>query len=387
MRILSLLFGVAAAMALAVGEGQACAICFSGTVITPGQKLDSADEAVLAIRSADRRSFRVIGVVKGNVSTGEAIADSAVSLNTTERVMPLDGGSAVTGSSVTANDKPVLLIRNRTSEMWTSIGAIEAEYADWLRQLAATKHGGDSQPVKLWPSKVMGWSSLTEAEWQERAEVVAPYLEATDPLAVEIAYGELTRTPYRVMRTLKPRLDPAKIRSWIGDPKQSSRLPVHTLLLGIVGDLNDAAELEKQIDQALLARDTANLSAMLAADLELRGPPRLDWLHATFFADRQRTLPEIDAALLALSVQGEADAAVPREEVVEAYRSFIKARKPMAGFVATELANWQAWEATSDYVDIIRSKVVKDPAGQFAILSYLKDSPLTAGQAALLPAN
>jgi hypothetical protein len=387
MRILSLLFGVAAAMALAVGEGQACAICFSGTVITPGQKLDSADQAVLAVQSADRGGFRVIGVVKGDVAADEIIAESAVSLGATELVMPLDGGTAVTKLSPTAVGKPVLLVRNRTSETWTGIGTIGAEYAGWLRQLAATKHGGDNQPVKLWPSKVMGWSSLTDTEWQERVSVVVPYLEAAEPMASEIAYGELTRAPYRAMRTLRPRLDAAKIRIWINDPRLSSRLSVHTLLLGITGDQSDAAELEKQIDQALLARDTANLSAMLAADLELRGPSRLVWLHATFFADRQRTLPEIDAALLALSVQGEADAAVPREKVVEAYRSFIKARKPMAGFVAMELANWEAWDATADYVDIIRSKAVKDPAGQFAILSYLKSSPITVGQAALLPAE
>lgn len=374
-------------MAFAVSEGQACAICFSGTVITPGQKLDSADQAVLAVPLANQSGFRLIEIVKGDVSANEIVADSAVSLTTMERVMPLDGGTAVAGASVAADGKPVLLVRNRTSETWTSIGSIGAEYADWLRQLAATKHDGDGRPLKLWPSKVMGWSSLTENEWEERAEVVAPYLEAEEPLAAEIAYGELIRTPYRVMRTLRPQLDAAKIRRWIDDPNMSSRLSVHTLLLGIAGDGNDAAELEKRIDQALSTRDTANLSAMLAADLELRGPSRLGWLHATFFADRQRTLPEIDAALLALSVQGEADAAVPREQVVDAYRSFIKARKPMAGFVATELANWEAWDATADYVDIIRSNEVKDPAGQFAILSYLKSSPLTVGQAALLPAE
>ncbi|CAN7184601.1 hypothetical protein [Mesorhizobium sp. LjNodule214] len=374
-------------MAFAIGEGRACAICFSGTVITPGQKLDSADQAVLAVPSSDRGGFRVIGVVKGNVAADEAIAESTVSLGVAKLVMPLDGGTAVAKLPATAVGRPVLLVRNRTSETWTSIGTIGAEYAGWLRQLAATKHGGDNRPAKLWPSKVMAWSSLTEAEWQERVAVVVPYLEAAEPLAVEIAYGELKRAPYKAMRTLKPELEAAKIRIWINDPKLSSRLSVHTLLLGIAGDQNDAAELEKLINQALLARDTANLSAMLAADLELRGPSRLDWLHATFFADRQRTLPEIDAALLALSVQGEADAAVPREQVIEAYRSFINARKPMAGFVAMELANWEAWDATADYVDIIRSKAVKDPAGQFAILSYLKSSPLTAGQAALLPAE
>jgi hypothetical protein len=380
-----LLFGVAVSMALAVAEGQACAICFSGTVITPGQKLDSADQAVLAVQSNDRGGFRVIDIVKGNVAAGEIIPRLAVSLGVTELVLPLDGGTAVAELSTTEVGKPVLLLRNRTSETWTGLGTIGAEYAGWLRQLAATKHGDDNQLAKLWPSKVMGWSSLTEAEWHERAAIVVPYLEAAEPLAVEIAYGELIRTPYRVTRTLRPQLDAAKIRLWIADTEQSSRLPVHTLLLGITGDNNDAAELETMIDRALETGDATNLSAMLAADLELRGPSRLDWLHATFFADRQRTLPEIDAALLALSVQGEADAAVPREKVVEAYRSFIRARKPMAGFVAMELANWEEWDATADYVDIIRSKAVKDPAGQFAILSYLKSSPLTAGQAALLP--
>lgn len=386
MRILSLLFGVAMAMAFAVGEGQACAICFSGTVITPGQKLDSADQAVLAVPSADQSGFRVIEIIKGNVPAEEIIAESAVSSGVAGLVLPLDGGTAVAELSTAANRKPMLLLRNRTSETWTGIGTMGAEYAGWLRQLAATKHGGDNRPAKLWPSKVMGWSSLTEAEWRERLAIVWPYLGDGEALAAEIAYGELMRAPYGAMRTLKPRLEAQTLRNWIGDPNLSSRRSVYTLLLGIAGDRNDAAELEKQIDQALLARDPANLSAMLAADLELRGPSRLDWLHATFFADRQRTLPEIDAALLALSVQGEADAAVPREKVVGAYRSFIRARKPMAGFVAIELANWEAWDATEDYVDVIRSKAVKDPAGRFAILSYLKSSPLTAGQATLLPA-
>ncbi|MGO4834449.1 hypothetical protein AB4144_19510, partial [Rhizobiaceae sp. 2RAB30] len=79
---------------------------------------------------------------------------------------------------------------------------------------------------------------------------------------------------------------------------------------------------------------------------------------------------------------GQADATVSRERVVEAYRQFIRLRRPMAGFVAMELADWEAWEATADYVDIIRSKAVKDPAGEFAILHYLRQSPVMAAQAA-----
>lgn len=383
MRTLRLLFCLAMAMAAAVADGQACAICFSGTIVTPGQKLDSADEAVLAVELADRSGFQVIAVVKGDVAPDARIVQSDVSPGAAELAMSMDGQTAVQKPSAASVDQPLLLLRSRTSGTWTSLGSIDERHADWLRQLAATKRSAAEQPVRLWPSKVAAWSTLTDAEWQERLALAWPYVQDSQALAAEIAYGELMRAPYKAMRTLKPRIEVETLRSWIADPALSSRRSVYTLLLGVAGDRDDAAELEKRIDQALVARDATNLSAMLAADLELRGPSRLDWLHATFFADRQRTLPEIDAALLALSVQGEADAAIPREKIIDAYRAFINERKPMAGFVATELANWEAWDATPDYVDIIRSNDVKDPAGQFAILSYLRSSPLTAGQAAL----
>jgi hypothetical protein len=281
----------------------------------------------------------------------------------------------------------LLLVRDDVSEKWTSIGAIDADYAIWLRDLVATRRGQQTRPARNWQRLALTSSDLSDAEWRERLAVVAPMLESAEPLVAEIAYGELARAPYGAMRILKPQLDAAKIATWLDDPKLVSRHSGYTLLLGIVGGPDDAIGLEQQIDAALSARDATNLSAMLAADLELRGPTRIDWLEQAYFADRQRTLPEIKSALLALSAHGGADGTVSRSRVVEAYRSFIKLRSPMAGFVAMELADWEAWDLTSDFVDIIRSKAVKDPAGEFAILSYLKRSPLTAKVAALrLPA-
>ena len=380
-----LLFGLGVLMLALAGEARACAICFSGIVITPGLKLDSADQAVLAVPLANQGQFRIIEVVKGDVAVDEAITQPGLLAPTAEPVMSVDGLTAGQKVATAPDGKPLLLIRNRLSEEWTSVGAISADYAVWLRQLVATKHGGEARPARTWPPAALMGSYLTDAEWRERITVVAAHLESAEPLVAEIAYGELARAPYGAMRILKPRLDAARIVTWINDPKLVSRRSAYTLLLGIVGGPDDAVELERQIDTALRARDATNLSAMLAADLELRGPSRVDWLEQTYFADQQRSLPEIDAALLALSVHGGADATVSREKVIEAYRYFIKVRRPMAGFVAMELANWEAWDATADYVDIIRSKAVKDPAGQFAILSYLKSSPVTARLARLQP--
>jgi hypothetical protein len=382
-----LLVGFGVLLLAFVGQAQACAICLSGITITPGQKLDSADQAVIAVPLPSQGQFRVIEVVKGDAAAGEFIIEPGLLASTAEPVMSMDGPMPGTDVPTVPDGKPLLLVRDRVSQKWTNVGAIDAGSAGWLRELAATNRGDHAPPARSWPQLALMSSDLSDAEWRERVAVVARRLESAEPLVAEIAYGELARAPYGAMRILKPQLDAARIASWIDDPKLASRRPAYTLLLGIAGGPDDAATIEQRIETALDTRDATNLSALLAADLELRGPSRVDWLEQTYFADRQRTLPEIEAALLALSVHGAADATVPRERVVAAYRTFIKVRKPMAGFVAMELADWQAWDATADYVDIIRTKAVKDPAGEFAILNFLKTSPRTAEVAALsLPA-
>jgi hypothetical protein len=94
-----------------------------------------------------------------------------------------------------------------------------------------------------------------------------------------------------------------------------------------------------------------------------------------YFADRGRTLPEIQAALLALSVQGGADAAIPRERVIQAYRVFLKERKAMAGFVAQDLAEWNYWDAGPEFLTLLKSDALPDPASRVAVVAYLMRSP------------
>lgn len=295
----------------------ACAICFSGIKVTIGQKLDSSSQAVLAQPMAESGRFRIVEVIKGNVDSG--MID--VILTTPD------------------SSKTYLLLENPLSKRWESQGVIGVGYADWLRQIAVPVSGPPGErmsSLELFPLR----KTLTKAEWLDRVAVAAVNLESSDPLAAEIAYGEISRAPYGVLRSLKTRLEAERVSAWMNDPKLVSRRAAYTLLLGIVGGSDDAVTLEQRLDVARSAKDADNLSAMLAADLELRGQERVAWIEEVYLTDRQRTLPEIEAALLALSVQGEANGVVPRERVIKAYRSFIIARKPMAGFVAMELADW-----------------------------------------------
>ena len=122
---------------------------------------------------------------------------------------------------------------------------------------------------------------------------------------------------------------------------------------------------------------------MLAASLELSGSSRMAWIDAKYMSDRERTIPELQAVLLALSVQGGANATIPRERVIESYRTFIAVHKPIAGFVAQDLASWNYWDAGADYVTLLRSDSPQNWASRYAMMSYLKQSPRADAKAAI----
>ena len=327
----------------AIGDLAACPLCLGAFNASAAEQLLDAQHAVLARPNADGGSYRVVAVIKGARPAGGTIAGAAVHFK----------------GATPDNGKTLLLVRDDTLPMWVSVGAIGLEHAGLLRQLAAGKH-----PVEM-----------SAAEWRARAALMLPYLENPEPLIAEIAYGEFTGAPYATLLTVKSRLSAAAIRGWLADPQLASRQPLYLLLLGIAGNAQDADRLERQLAAAWRAGDATNLGSMIAADLQLRGPARMAWVDAAYMRDHKRTTPELEAALLALSVHGTSNVAIPRARVIESYRLFIDEHRDIAGFVARDLAAWQYWEAVPAYVALLRSEVRQQYPSLVASVMYVRQSP------------
>jgi hypothetical protein len=338
----------------------ACPLCYEAARqgVTVGQQLDTTDLVVLGVPLAGGNQFRIGEIVKGKGAVGDIIADPVIVLD------------AVTA----AGGNPCLLLRDPLAPQWTCVGTIRVEYADWLRQLVATFLVKGDRPRPTWPLNMQTSSTLSYDGWRQRIALVLSHLENSDPLAARIAWGELARAPYAIMDVARSRIGTAAVESWLDNPKLVSRHAAYTLLLGFAGGADDAARIEQRIEAARTSHDATNLAAMIAADLELRGPSRVGWVEAMYFADRTRTMPEIEAALLALNVHGDANRTVSRERVIQAYRTFIRERPPMAGFVAPQLADWNYWDATPEYMALLKSNAIKDPASELAVINYLQRS-------------
>ena len=315
-----------------------CEVCLDAArqLVTIGDQLDMADRVVLATPIAAGSDFRITDVVKGNDALGDIIADSVTGIDVAARV----------------GVDPWLLVGDGNTARWISLGSIGAWHGDWLRQLVAFDR--------------------SDAGWRRRIAFVLPYLENPDPLVAEIAVGEVARAPYATLDVAKSRIDPKVIEGWLDNPKLAMRSVPFALLLGFAGGPTDAGRLEQRIDNARESHSSTNLAALITADLQLRGPSRVDWVEEMYLADRERLMPEIEAALLALGVHGDTDGVVSRERVIQAYRVFMRKRPPMAGFVAHELAEWGYWDAVTEYAALLQSDAIKDPASEFAVGRYLQ---------------
>lgn len=344
-----------AGLMLAAGVVVACPICFSGRLPQTGQKIDAADIVALAAPLGENGSYRIVQSVKGELAPGVLVADAS------SPSPELQTSGALT-----------LIVRNRSSQRWAALGSAgEAEVA-WLQAFAGGGPEGSRSTSAPWPRGPNAAGDLKDEEWIARLRLVAPALESANRLIAEIAYSELARAPYRLMRHLRGARSPAEVQTWLVSETLAARRPGYLLLLGIVGGDNEAASIEAQIAQRHAAGDADNLSALITAALELRGPSQLRFVIDAYLSDKAREVSEIEAALLALSVQGTADAAIPRAEVVSAYGAFVRARPAMAGFVVQDLMEWRAFELIPDFQAALASGAMRDKASQAMVLSYLR---------------
>ncbi len=334
------------ALLFASALAMACPLCMGGGTRSPARDIAVLSHAILATPASDAKSYRVVEVLKGARPEGDVVTDVVI-----REPASLKGG------------KPLLLVRDEAWPMWASLGTVGINDAGTLRVVAA-KRPADADLD----------------EWRARIDLLLPHLESNEPLLAEIAYAECAAAPYAALRSMKPRLNAPAIRRWLADSRLSTRQSLYLLLLGIAGDGTDAARLGQRLSDAPIAKDATNLGSMLAADLELRGPSRVSWIEATYLRDRSRSKAEIESALSALSVHGNANGAIARGRIIAAYRVFMGAHQESAGLVAQDLASWQYWDAVPDYVALLKSGVRQQYGSRAAIIAYLRQSPgRTAG--------
>ena len=274
----------------------------------------------------------------------------------------IKGGAALSGLHITVleakEEGAYLLTRLDESSAWKTQGKSTVSFATFLPKLT----GLSGKPS-------------TDAEWVARMTAMRPFIAHLDSRIARSAWMMWAEAPYHVVKREAGQFDRAELHQWLADPAMANQSSLWLVLLGMIGNDEDTAWLSAQAEAAWKSGTDKQLAALLTAFTTRRGTEAVDFIERHYLRDRERTLEEIQAALSALGLHGREGTAAMRERVLATYRVFMAERKPLAGLVARDLAEWKQWEFAPTFQAMLAATDPIHPTARSAINDYLRALP------------
>lgn len=403
--VLACLWGLPAAWA--------CSICAPAAETTLVNRLSVAAQVVLARPLATSGEFVAVVAVKGApVAAGQPPLRGVVDDRLALRVP-----ATSSANRQPAQESLALLTYSALTQRWLHIGDIPRDRSQWLQKLASFAPA----------------AQLVAADWSARLQFLVPDLQHPNLLVAQTAFEEVASAPYAVMRHafrapgpgIKPTpLQQAAPRStqllgWLQDAELAPRHSLYYLLLGVSGDIRSVDFLTANLTRVAAgpadsnarqpagterpgsAYTSADISAMLAALVEIRGAGVLPWIEQTFLTHtvplaanaspqaQRQAMSLAQAAILALGVHGAVgdsgpnpayglpapQPAVTLAQVVQVYAHYIRRHPAMAGLVASDLANWGQWQFAESFALALQNEAAIPFASRYAMVFYLLRNP------------
>jgi len=183
-----------------------------------------------------------------------------------------------------------------------------------------------------------------EVPTTKRLEYYVKFLEYSDQMIANDAYGEFANAPYADITQLSDKLPREKIRSWITNKDTpATRMGLYGLLIGLCGTNEDtqvlkAKILEKTEDFRL------GIDGLMSGYLLLTGDKGLSVLDEHKLKNRDVPFSETYAAMQALRFMWKYSEGRIEKPRLRASMRILLDRPELADLVIADLARWKDWE-------------------------------------------
>ena len=224
--------------------------------------------------------------------------------------------------------------------------------------------------------------ALVDKPVEERLRFFLRYLEHSDKLLNEDAYGEFSKAPFDKVQKLQKDLDHDRLLAWIQDENVTpSRRRLYFTLLGICGNHADVPLLEGML-KGNDRQARMSLDALINCYLMLRGPEGMALVEDLFLKNLKADYTDTYSAIVSLRVHGQEVKTIPRERLVQALRTIL-ARPDLADLVIPDLARWEDWDSTHRLVQLFITADAKSSWVRVPVINFLQSSPEPRAKALL----
>lgn len=225
----------------------------------------------------------------------------------------------------------------------------------------------------------------------KRLEYYVKFLEFSDQLVANDAYGEFANAPYEDITKLGSKMPREKIRGWVTNPETpATRLGLYGLLIGLCGNADDGKAVEAKI---LQKSDDFRLGidGLISGYLLLNGAKGLDVIDDAKLRNKNVPFSETYAAMQAIRFMWQYGDGKIEQERLRASMRILLDRPELADLVIADLARWKDWSLQERLMKMYGEGEFNIPSIKRAIIRYMlvssKDLPkdATAGDNAALP--
>jgi hypothetical protein len=326
---------------------EACVLCLPYPQKTSVDYILDSDTIVFAREDSSRHlAYAPVETLKGSA---EGVVIPLLIDARTERRLQRDAGLRA------------VLAEDRRGGTWTFLGLAGAEYQAILRE-------------------AVGWDAQSPTE---RAKFFAPYLRSDDRALADLAFLEVARAPYGVIRDLKTDVTRDDLYRVINDWFRIDWHNLYILMLGMSDREDDIGFVRAKLFATARFEQTVNLAAYATAYIEMRGVDAVNWLAGEYLSGLPHSDAELIEVLKALSTQGNSGRDDLRPAILDAYDRLLTHRPALAGYVANDLSGWRIARFVPQMNEILKAETGLDEASRLAVAAYLAVAIQPAAGAAL----
>ena len=328
-------------LALTTVQALCCPFC-SAPSLTLCEQLNMSDAAVLVQWESGKPADKEKGFLG---STEYAVL----------KVVHDSGGELKPGGKV-------MIDRYRASkagDMFLLLGT-KVETLEWGSPLEVTETSFNY--ITQAPSK--------EAPATKRLEYFVKFLEFSDHIVADDAYGEFANAQYKDIVAVKNKFPKEKLREWLSNPQTvPSRLGLYGLMLGLSGAEADAEYLKGRLIEPVEGF-RLGIDGMMGGYLLLAGDKGLTVLEDAKLRDKKVPFSETYATMQALRFMWTyGDNRISKDRLRQSMRIILD-RPELADLVIVDLGRWQDWSVSDRLMELYGTAGYDIPSTKRAIVRF-----------------
>ncbi len=288
---------------------------------------------------ANQWTYRPVAVLKGDETT--AAIDLFIPSTTRRRL---------------ANnpDDSVLLARSRSDGSWRRLAYVASENRALFERLVKNSD--------TW---------IQSADNAARLGFFAELQDHPDKSVQRFMLAEFDRATYRDLRQLEIRRPTEFLAQGLWQPFEQPWAPIRILLIGVRGDPEGRALVEKTITAAETTGWSMHLGAWAAALVEMEGEAGVERLRSGFLVRAEKPQQQIEAVLTALAVHGAGGDPDLRAAIDEALAELVTGRPDLVAMIARIFGAQGDYSRAPLLSATLEKRRLKSPSDIITVATYL----------------